>query len=175
MFIIPPRNHVLKVARHAYGYLNPTKIKTPNGDGKEEIEVSLPLTTWDTADAAVPPEGERACRAALRDIVPALGGRPFISGRVCWYTDTPSGDFLIDYHPSYTGLFLATGGSGHGFKFLPVIGKKIVDAIGGTLEGALKTRWRWREEVGVEGCEDGSRGGEPGMIYKDEMEKGGKL
>jgi len=175
MFIIPPTNRVLKVARHAYGYLNPTQIRIPNGDGKAEMEVSLPLTTWDSADAAVPPEGEQACRAALRDIIPALAERPFTAGRVCWYTDTPTGDFLIDYHPSYRGLFLATGGSGHGFKFLPVIGERIVDAIGGTLEEGLRKRWRWREEVGVDACEDGSRGGKPGMVLRDELGKGGKL
>lgn len=166
---------MLKVARHAYGYSNPTRTKVPNGDGQAEMEVSLPFTTWDTAEATVPPEGERACRAALREIIPALGDRPFDYGRVCWYTDTPTGDFLIDYHPSYTGLFLATGGSGHGFKFLPVIGERIVDALGGKLEGALRDRWRWREDVGADGCEDGSRGGKPGMVLREEMEKGGKL
>jgi sarcosine oxidase/L-pipecolate oxidase len=29
------------------------------------------------------------------------------------------------------GLFLATGGSGHGYKFLPVIGERIVDVVEG--------------------------------------------
>ena len=173
MFIIPPRNNILKIARHAYGYLNPVTIRTPNGTG--QMEVSLPLTTWDTPDAVVPPEGERACRIALREMIPSLGERPFMSGRVCWYTDTPTGDFLIDYHPSYSGLFLATGGSGHGFKFLPVIGEKIVDALGRTLEEELRGRWRWREEAGVDGCEDGSRGGKPGMVLGEEMGKGSKL
>jgi len=29
----------------------------------------------------------------------------------------PTGDFIVSYHPEHEGLFLATGGSGHGFKF----------------------------------------------------------
>lgn len=33
-------------------------------------------------------------------------------------------NFLIDYVPGYqSSLFVASGGSGHGFKFLPVLGK----------------------------------------------------
>lgn len=27
--------------------------------------------------------------------------------------DTPEGDYLITHHPKYSGLFIATGGSGY--------------------------------------------------------------
>jgi sarcosine oxidase/L-pipecolate oxidase len=46
---------------------------------------------------------------------------------------------------------VATGGSGHGFKYLPVLGKWIVDIIeckelsGGDAEVARRWRWRSRE------------------------------
>jgi glycine/D-amino acid oxidase-like deaminating enzyme len=42
---------------------------------------------------------------------------------VCYYNNTPDDDFLIDWHPSIENLLLATGFSGHGFKFGPVIGR----------------------------------------------------
>ena len=94
----------------------------------------------------------------------------------------PSGNFLITYHPTYKNLFIATGGSGHGFKFFPVIGDKIVAAIEGTLDPELKQIWRWRtddelrKEIGGElhefsGCDDGSRSGRRGMILEEELKR----
>jgi sarcosine oxidase/L-pipecolate oxidase len=69
LFIIPPRNRLLKIARHAYGYANPVQI--PNPDNPEEtIEVSLPRTSWEDKDQWVPKEGEDACREALREMIP---------------------------------------------------------------------------------------------------------
>lgn len=57
----------------------------------------------------------------------------------------PRGDFIISYHPKYKNLFLATGGSGHAYKFLPVIGEKVVDALEERLEGELRDLWTWTE------------------------------
>lgn len=78
---------------------------------------------------------------------------------------SPDGDFLIDYYPHYTNLFIATGGSGHGFKFFPVLGEKIVDCIQGKLETDFQKMWAWRKEVADEQfyCEDGSRAGLRGL------------
>jgi sarcosine oxidase/L-pipecolate oxidase len=175
LFIIPPANRVLKVARHAYGYSNPTSIKDPNGSG-EMIEVSLPRTAVDDPSQWVPKEGESDCRRALREIIPSLGERPFKKGRICWYTDTPKGDFLITYHPDFDGLFLAMGGSGHGYKFLPAIGDKIVDCISGKCPEEFKEKWAWpKEAVDVVVTSDGSRGGVPGLVFDTEMTKGIRL
>ncbi|KAI2012947.1 hypothetical protein LOZ39_001027 [Ophidiomyces ophidiicola] len=171
MFIIPPRNNVLKIARHAYGYRNPKTIPNPSQE-TGTIETSLPED-----DIHIPPEGEEACRAALREMLPALADRPFIKTRICWYSDTPKGDFLITHHPGYRSLFLATGGSGHAFKFFPVIGDKVLDAIEGKLDANLKELWAWpaSPSSATNGtpvvCEDGSRSGLKGMILKDEMSR----
>lgn len=72
------------------------------------------------------------------------------------YTDTPSSDWLLDYHPDYASLFLATGGSGHAFKFLPVIGSLIVGSIYGTLNESEKKTWGWARLQDFKG--DASRG-----------------
>ncbi len=42
---------------------------------------------------------------------------------VCMYTMTPDHDFVIDRHPAHERVVFATGFSGHGFKFAPVIGE----------------------------------------------------
>ena len=59
------------------------------------------------------------------------------------WNSRPTCDFIVTYHPEQKNLFLATGGSGHGFKFLPVIGEKIVDAIEGKLESEFARLWKW--------------------------------
>ncbi len=177
MFIIPPRNRLLKVARHAYGYSNPVSILDPeNPDSREKITVSIPRTLLDDPDLWAPLEGEQACRKALREMIPSLGDRPFTKSKICWYTDTPKGDFLITYHPEYEGLFLATGGSGHGYKFLPVIGERIVDCVEGRCPEVFRGKWGWpRKVVGNVVTEDGSRGGRPRMVLDEELRKGSKL
>lgn len=45
--------------------------------------------------------------------------------------------FLLDFHPETPGVFLATAGSGHGFKFGSVLGKIVLDR----LDGIQSDRW----------------------------------
>ena len=164
MFIIPPRGRELKVARNGYGYRN-LKMLPGFKDPVSVPETSVPI----------PPEAERACAAALAEIIPSLAGRKFSHTRICWYCDTPDGDWIIDAHPRHVGLFIVTGGSGHAFKFFPVIGDKIVDAMEGRLEPELRRLWAWRAEpvAGFTGTEDGSRGGVKGMLLREELERSG--
>ena len=169
MFVIPPRSRELKIARHGFGYRNVMRLDKGKVLGaKVDVEVSVP---WSGVE--VPREGREACRDALKELLPAMADRPFTKTRVCWYCDTTDGHFLIDHHPDVKGLFLATGGSGHGFKFFPVIGEKIVDAIDGTLQSDLQQCWSWKDRPTqyLECCEDGSRAGRRGMILADELQK----
>ncbi|KAJ5683331.1 hypothetical protein N7462_006496 [Penicillium macrosclerotiorum] len=177
MFIIPPRDNLLKIARHAYGYRNPTTVPVPGVDRAEGkmMRVSLPMT-----GTPIPLEGEEAFRAALKQLLPRFVNRPFASTRICWYTDTPDGDFIVSYHPEYEGLFLATGGSGHAFKFFPVIGDKVVDALERTLDPELQALWTWNEPVVPREADDdgedlfdgdGSRSGARNSNLKEELAK----
>ncbi|HWK07575.1 MAG TPA: N-methyl-L-tryptophan oxidase [Puia sp.] len=45
------------------------------------------------------------------------------SSAVCMYTNTPDGDFIIDYHPAYKNIVIGSPCSGHGFKFSSLTGK----------------------------------------------------
>lgn len=85
IFIIPPRGRLLKIARHAYGYINPMNVPVPGPEekGKDMMEISLPRT-----DTPVPSEGVAAFRSALSALLPSFKNRPFVKTRVCWYTDT---------------------------------------------------------------------------------------
>jgi sarcosine oxidase/L-pipecolate oxidase len=173
LFIIPPSHRVLKIARHGHGYTNPTTIPHPEKEDEENITVSLPYTHVDDPLQEVPHEAKQSLRDFLAQLYPSLCHSRFVKQKICWYTDTRSGDFLISYHPQYKGLFVATGGSGHAFKFLPVIGDSIVECVLGNTPEDFRGKWEWpAERVPEELWEgDGSRGGPVGMVLSEEMAK----
>lgn len=103
MFIMPPRNNLLKIARHAYGYRNPIQVPNPaptvvaaeaaaaavdHGNNKGTKDDNVVEVSLAEPGVPIPAEGEQACRAALREMLPAFAERPFVQTRVCWYTDT---------------------------------------------------------------------------------------
>jgi sarcosine oxidase len=62
-------------------------------------------------------------REYLRQYIPALENAPVIETRVCQYENTWNGDFLVDRHPDFENVWIAGGGSGHGFKHGPALGE----------------------------------------------------
>lgn len=77
----------------------------------------------DTGDRRMSEQGAALLRAFAERRFPALAGRPFSEFRVCQYENSSSGDFLIDRHPDIPGAYLLGGGSGHGFKHGPEVGR----------------------------------------------------
>lgn len=94
----------------------------------------------------VPAAATEALREFLRLRMPRLAGAEIVSDRLCPYCDTQDGDFWVAAHPELQGLVVAAGGSGHGFKFAPVLGELVAAALEGSTEGMLE-RFRWRPEV----------------------------
>jgi sarcosine oxidase len=68
-------------------------------------------------------------RAYLRQYIPALEHAPVVETRVCQYENTWNGDFLIDRHPDFENVWIAGGGSGHGFKHGPALGEYLSGRI----------------------------------------------
>lgn len=77
-------------------------------------------------DREIRPEDEKTFRPALKFFLPDADG-PLISLRVCMYTYSPDGNFIIDRHPEHTRVTVACGFSGHGFKFASVVGEALAD------------------------------------------------
>lgn len=50
-------------------------------------------------------------------------------GLTCIFTNTPDEDFIIDQHPEHDNIYIAGGFSGHGFKYVPVVGEILTDLI----------------------------------------------
>ena len=82
-----------------------------------------------------------ALRAFVGDTFPALATAPIAASRLCVYGDSPDGHFWIARHPQRPNLTVACGGSGHAFKFAPVLGALIADAALGLPTPA---RFAWR-------------------------------
>ena len=79
----------------------------------------------------------------LENTFPELASAPIKSRRLCFYCDSFDGDFWIDWDPNHEGLLVATGGSGHGFKFAPLMGSLIADRVEGKAN-EWECRFRWR-------------------------------
>ena len=68
-------------------------------------------------------------RALLRTRFPALADAPLLGAEVCQYEVTPDSHFIVDRHPAAEDVWIAGGGSGHGFKMGPAIGETIADLV----------------------------------------------
>jgi glycine/D-amino acid oxidase-like deaminating enzyme len=75
-------------------------------------------------------QDRRPTQAALDQVVafrdrrfPGLRGAPLAGSEVCQYENSSNGDLLIDRHPRHANVVLVGGGSGHGFKHGPEVGR----------------------------------------------------
>lgn len=79
----------------------------------------------DTQDRRVSPEGVAEARQYLAQRFPALAEAPLVHSRVCQYEISSNGDFLLDRLPGHDRVWLVGGGSGHGFKHGPEVGRRV--------------------------------------------------
>jgi glycine/D-amino acid oxidase-like deaminating enzyme len=85
----------------------------------------------------------RRLRAFLAETFPELAAAPIVYTRCCLYCDTPDEHFWISRHPDNPVVTVAAGDSGHAFKFAPVLGRIIADAVAGR-ETDVNARFAWR-------------------------------
>jgi glycine/D-amino acid oxidase-like deaminating enzyme len=82
-----------------------------------------------------PTEGALAEIVAFRDRrFPSLRNAHLIGAEVCQYENSSNGDFLIDLHPNWPNVLLVGGGSGHGFKHGPEVGRHAAARLFGTIQ-----------------------------------------
>ncbi len=75
---------------------------------------------------SVVPQELEAIRAATEGFLPCAAGS-VQAGTTCLYTMSPDGHFVVDRMPGCQRSFAACGFSGHGFKFMPVMGRALAD------------------------------------------------
>jgi glycine/D-amino acid oxidase-like deaminating enzyme len=118
------RDGVVKIANHGFG-----REMSP-----------------DSPKRAPTKDEENKMRQFLSGSFPALADAPIVFTRICLYCDTHDGNFWIAPDPERPELVIAAGDCGHGFKFAPVLGEIIADAVEGKSNPLLE-KFRWRPEV----------------------------
>ena len=86
----------------------------------------------DTQDRRATPAGLAEITAFRDRRFPGLRGAQLTGAEVCQYENSSNGDFLIDFHPSWSNVLLVGGGSGHGFKHGPEVGRYAASRLVGS-------------------------------------------
>lgn len=73
--------------------------------------------------------------------------------KTCLYSVTPDKHFVIGQHPQHEQVSIACGFSGHGFKFVPVVGEILADlALTGATAHPIDLFDPQRPALRNEGC-----------------------
>jgi len=76
---------------------------------------------------SIPPQDENNIRRFLQKYLPQAGDK-FLEVKSCLYTYSSDTHFIIDLLPGFgDDVTIACGFSGHGFKFVPVVGEILAD------------------------------------------------
>lgn len=138
---LPPSNHLLKLT-WAPSIAN--SVTTSSGR-----RITVPP---DRDQRIVPERLKEETRSAIsHQVLPQYTqDRSEAYWRLCWDAVSPSQDHLITRHPHprLNNLFLAVGGSFHSYKFLPTIGKYVINVLEGRSNGHEKDEhWAWKTNL----------------------------
>ncbi|WNS76233.1 N-methyl-L-tryptophan oxidase [Bacillus sp. DTU_2020_1000418_1_SI_GHA_SEK_038] len=107
-----------------YGFpsINSSGLKVGRHDGGEEINPDESILGFGEIE-----EDEADLIQFLNAYMPSKKQLKY--GKTCMYTLTPDENFIIDLHPVYPNVAIASGFSGHGFKFSSVVGQILSELI----------------------------------------------
>ncbi len=92
------------------------------GGIKVATEEYVKTTSPAKLDRTVSEQEVERMRKLIKDRLPGVGAK-CLQAVVCMYTVTPDHKFVIDYHPEYGNVLIASPCSGHGFKHSAAIGE----------------------------------------------------
>ncbi len=105
------------------------------GDGvKGALHGYGAMTEADSLDREIDPRNDiEPIASAFENWAPGAA-HSFLEAKACMYSLTPDEHFIVDRHPTNPRVVICGGFSGHGFKFVPVIGEIAADLAlkGGT-------------------------------------------
>ncbi|PXW33583.1 UNVERIFIED_CONTAM: monomeric sarcosine oxidase [Williamsia faeni] len=103
-------------------------IDGPRGGAKAAFFRKGTDCTPDTIDRVVHPDEKAAMLERVGELLPGLTG-DVLDAATCMYSTTPDEHFVVARHPWFDRVNVACGFSGHGFKFVPVIGEILADLV----------------------------------------------
>ncbi|KAI1352597.1 FAD dependent oxidoreductase [Xylaria sp. FL0043] len=131
--------------------------------------ISVPKAV-DVKETNIPIPALEGIKEYISVNLPELKELGLSSTRLCWYTDSIDNSFVVDFVPGRPRVAICSGGSGHGFKFLPILGREVVKILEGkgdqTVYGQM---WKWRTSAATKrnGLEEGEEG--PRVLEKQRM------
>ncbi|KAJ5369570.1 hypothetical protein N7509_014182 [Penicillium cosmopolitanum] len=153
---------ITKEGRLKFGFRARKFTNFQDHPSQEDLKISTPRTKYSPDPInTVPLYGLKQMKRVIGGLFPELTEIGFTDSRLCWYTDSIDNEFVIDYVPGYSdSLFICTGGSGHGFKFLPILGKYVKNQLEKNPD-RFTPLWKWRtveEGKNCNGLEEGETG-----------------
>jgi sarcosine oxidase len=112
--------------RQFYGF--PATDDDPAGGSKVAFFRGGRICTPETIDRTVHQAETDLMTSYTAGRVPDFAGT-FLRAVTCMYTNTPDEHFVIARHPAHERVVVACGFSGHGFKFVPVVGEIVADLV----------------------------------------------
>ncbi|MGX1880559.1 N-methyl-L-tryptophan oxidase [Streptomyces sp. NPDC055287] len=136
-----PENHPIYIWEDAEGeqvYGFPS-IDGPSLGAKVAFFRKGTVCTPETIERTVHGHEVAAMASRVSRHIPDLPGT-FLKAATCMYSNTPDEHFVIARHPAHTdSVTVACGFSGHGFKFVPVVGEIVADlALTGETEHPIE-------------------------------------
>ena len=127
-----PKTRLFKLCPLGAGYTN-----------THESGISLPpVDPAEFPQDYIPTLDEEKLRKLLRETFPWMAKRPFVQKKMCWFSDTSDSDFCIDFEPgTHNSVISLCGDSGHGFKMMPILGRRVVQLIENGQQD--EPRWKW--------------------------------
>jgi glycine/D-amino acid oxidase-like deaminating enzyme len=102
----------------------------PLEDGLVKVAHHHPGALADPDAPRVVSDSERdASRAFVARHIPAMSVDWYAEDKGCLYAMTDDGHFVVDLVPGRTRTFVAGGGSGHGFKLGPAVGRLAAELV----------------------------------------------
>ncbi|KAI1328853.1 FAD dependent oxidoreductase [Xylariaceae sp. FL0255] len=175
-------NGVIKIGWRHTKFTNYRDVTGGSGDGDDNgnrKRISVPKTAHVTEEkeTRIPKVALDAIKEYISVNLPELEKIGISATKLCWYTDSLDNSFVVDFVPGRPGVVICTGGSGHGFKFLPILGQEVVKILEGKGEQTVYGKmWKWRGAasgaVGKNGLEEGEEGPRvlDGLVMADERD-----
>ncbi|KAI9933985.1 hypothetical protein ASPWEDRAFT_48606 [Aspergillus wentii DTO 134E9] len=156
--VIPPNDSGVLKFTFSTSFRNTIKTRTGH-------EISVPP---DQSQNTAPQELQDECIKSVRARLPQVleGGRQVDYYRLCWDSISRNQQPLITRHPDsrLSNLYFAVGGSFHCWKFLPTIGKYVVNVLNHVSNGLEKDQaWSWKPQS------SGERGVHESLVPKREL------
>ncbi|MGH2553416.1 MAG: N-methyl-L-tryptophan oxidase, partial [Chitinophagaceae bacterium] len=114
-------------ALYGFPYLNEKDFGEPEGL-KFAWHFAAEETDPDNVNRDIKVEEIRQLINHVSEYIPSVADAEIVAAKTCLYSNTPDENFIIDHLPGYESkVTIACGFSGHGFKFVSVMGEILAD------------------------------------------------